>query len=146
MPRLSAVVIVAFMLAGTVQAQMLDSLMTWRTYSQQAEARVHTYLSNDLNRPITVVIDELASNQHGMVTDDARFVADMIARVIGHDPVEITFVFRISGSSFCDCPSGRKALLLRATFTRTRTGNLGTPNWRVLTRDELADLTDRQLY
>lgn len=128
------------------EAQIRDSLMTWRTYSGEAEARVHVYLSNDLNRPVTVVVDESASNRSTMVTDDARYLADVIAREIGYDPVEISFVFRISASSFCECSAGNKMLLLRATFTRTRTGNLATPNWRVLTRDELAELTDRQLY
>ena len=146
MHRLPAVLLVMIALAASSDAQMLDSLMTWRTYSGEAEARVHVYLSNDLNRPVTVVVDESASNRHGMATDDARYLADVIGREIGHDPVEITFIFRISASSFCECPAGNKMLLLRATFTRTRAGNLATPNWRVLTRDELAELTDRQLY
>jgi hypothetical protein len=133
--------------AATASGQVLDTLLTWRTYAQPAQARIAIYRSNDDNRPLTAVIDELASNRSGPVTDDARFVAETIGRLLGRDPAEMTFVFRFSTNSFCEEAAGSaKGLLIRATFARTRTGALASPLWRVITRDELARLTDRAVY
>jgi len=127
--------------------QVADTLLTWRTYAQEARAHVRVYPSGDEARPLTVVVDELAENRAGLATDDARFLAETVGRALGRDPAEMTFVFRFSAVSFCpDAPAGGKTLLLRATFTRTRAGRLNTPMWRVLTRPELAALTDRALY
>ncbi len=127
-------------------AQLADTLLTWQTYGQPGEARVQVFAAFDDARPLTAVIDEIASNRGPLATDDARFLAETIGRTFGHDPADMTFVFRISGESFCERGSAARALLLRATFTRTRAGRLTTPNWRVITRNELAALTDRALY
>lgn len=142
----SLLLLAAFLLAPTASAQLADTLLVWRTYAQEAQAHVRLFESGDDNRPVTVVVDELCDNRAGLVTDDARFLAETVGRGFGRDPAEMTFVFRFSGESFCAERGGGKMLLLRATFTRTRTGRLGTPLWRVLTRDELAALTDRALY
>lgn len=140
-------VVALLLLAAPVQAQVVDTLLVWRTYTQEARARVHVYPSGSASRPLTVVVDELAENRAGPVTDDARFVAETVGRTLGRDPAEMTFVFRFSAASFHPAGrSGDKVLLLRATFTRARTGRLSSPAWRVITRDELADLTDRALY
>jgi hypothetical protein len=127
-------------------AQVADTLLVWRTYAQEAHARVHLYEAPGDARPWTAVVDELASNRAGLATDDARFLAETIGRSFGHDPAEMTFVFRIGAASFCEGASGGRTLLLRATFSRTRAGRLGAPLWRVITRDELAELTDRALF
>jgi hypothetical protein len=137
----------ALLAAPAPRAQVADTLLTWRTYAQEARAHVRVYRSGDAARPLTAVVDELAENRAGLATDDARFLAETIGRTLGHDPAEMTFVFRLSARSFSpDAPAGGKTLLLRATFTRTRAGRLTTPAWRVLTRDELAALTDRSLF
>lgn len=133
--------------APGAHAQVADTLLTWRTYAQEARAHVRVYSSNNEDRPLTVVVDELAENRAGLATDDARFLAETVGRSMGRDPAEMTFVFRFSAASFCEeAAAGGKTLLLRATFGRTRAGRLASPNWRVITRDELADLTDRALY
>jgi hypothetical protein len=140
-------VALALLAVPAPRAQVADTLLTWRTYAQEARAHVRVYPSGDDARPLTAVVDELAENRAGLATDDARFLAETIGRALGRDPAEMTFVFRFAAGSFCpDAPSGGKTLLLRATFTRTRAGRLTTPAWRVLTRDELAALTDRALY
>lgn len=133
-------------LVPTAQAQAIDTLFTWQTYDEQGITRVRVFPSNDEDRPITVVVDELAENQAGAVTDDVRYFVDTFGRQFGYDPTEITFVFRFSGESFCEDGDADKLLLLRATFRRTAAGNLGSPSWRLLSRDELAELTDRALY
>lgn len=125
--------------------QPADTLFTWQTYGQDARVRVQTFASDDDKRPHTVVVDELASND-ALVTDDVRYFVDTLGRSLGVDPTRATFVFRFSGPSFHEEADEGKTLLLRATFNRTKSGTLGSPSWRLLTRDELADLTDRALY
>ncbi|MEM1044018.1 MAG: hypothetical protein AAGI91_15500 [Bacteroidota bacterium] len=122
-----------------------DTLFAWQTYGQEAQVRVQTFASDDDRRPHTVVVDELASNRD-LVTDDVRYFVDTLGRSLGLDPTGATFVFRFSGRSFHADAGRGKTLLLRATFSRTKSGALGAPAWRLLTRDELADLTDRALY
>lgn len=136
----------ACLLATTAWAQPADTLLTWQTYGQQGVARVQTFESNDEDRPLTVVVDEQADNRAGLVTDDVRYFVETFGRSIGYDPAEVSFVFRFNAASFCATCDAEKTLLLRATFTRTKTGRLSAPSWRVLTHDELAELTDRALY
>lgn len=135
-----------FLAVPTAVAQPADTLLTWRTYGQEGHARVRTFASNDEARPLTVVVDELASNRGGLVTDDVRYFVETYGRSVGVDPAAVAFVFRFNGASFSEGGPEDKTLLLRATLTRTKTGRLSTPHWRVLTRDELAELTDRALY
>ena len=127
-------------------AQPADTLLTWRTYGQEGVARVQTFESNDEDRPLTAVVDELAENRAGLVTDDVRYFVETYGRSVGVDPAGVVFVFRFNGASFSEGGAEDKTLLLRATFTRTKTGRLSAPSWRVLSRDELAELTDRALY
>lgn len=142
----TAVLCAASWLAAAAAAQPADTLLTWQTYGQEGVARVQTFASNDEDRPLTVVVDEQADNHAGLVTDDVRYFVETFGRSVGYDPSEVSFVFRFNGASFCEDGSADKTLLLRATFTRTKTGRLSAPFWRVLTRDELAELTDRALY
>ena len=129
----------------SASAQLADTLVTWQTYGAEGVARVRTFAANDEDRPLTVVVDELAENRAGAVTDDVRYFVDHFGRAFGIDPTAATFVFRFTGESFCE-DGGDKLLLLRATFRHTSAGNLGSPSWRVISRDELAELTDRVLY
>jgi hypothetical protein len=41
-------------------------------------------------------------------------------------------------------PDADKALYLEATFNRTDDGDLGSPDWDVITETELRELTDRR--
>jgi hypothetical protein len=131
----------------TASAQLADTLVTWQTYRGEGITRVRTFAANDEDRPVTIVVDELAENRTGAVTDDVRYFVDHLGRAFRIDPTAATFVFRFTGGSFCDDGGGGdKLLLLRATFRYTAAGNLASPSWRVISRDELADLTDRMLY
>ncbi len=127
--------------AGPTHDQTLD----WRTYAATRQARVRVFLADDERRPRTVVLDDQASNA-GALTDEAQFLADLVGRELGFDPVEATFVFRFTPAAFvADAPERGKTLLLRATFQRTSSGALGAPTWRVLSSDELEEMTDRAL-
>lgn len=134
--------------ALALRAQPLtDTVLTWRSYTHERSARVRLYPYGDDARPFTVVVDERADNAGGPVTDEVRFVAETIGRSLGFDPAEASFVFRFTPAAFAPgAPEEGKTLLLRATFRRSSSGDLGTPSWRVLSRDALADLTDRALY
>lgn len=130
-------------LADAQTQPLTDLEVSWRAYTAQRAARVRVYAADDERRPHTIVVDDRASNG-GPITDEAQFVADLIGREVGVDPTTATFVFRFTPSAFTEGGSERgKTLLLRATFRRTQSGGLGSPDWRVLTRDGLDDLTDR---
>lgn len=138
--------VIAVLATPSSAAQVSDTLLTWRTYLHNVTAQVRVFRIADERRPLTAVVDELANRNAGPATDDARFLAETIGRMVGSDPAEMTFVFRFSAASFCEAGAGGKQLLVRATFTRTRTGALASPSWRIITREELASLTDRALY
>ena len=144
--RSACLLVLLVALSAGAQAQAIDTLFTWKTYDAESVTRVRVFASEDEDRPITAVVDELAENEGAAVTDDVRYFVDTFGRAFGFDPVEITFVFRFSGASFSADGTDDKQVLLRATFRRTSTGNLGSPSWRLLSRDELSDLTDRALY
>ncbi|MEM6327564.1 MAG: hypothetical protein AAF791_10640 [Bacteroidota bacterium] len=132
----------------SAQSAMHDQDVTWRSYDlgQQRSARVRVFASEDQRRPRTVVIDDRAGNGRAPITDEAPFVAETVAREIGFDPTEATFVFRFTAGSFVEDGSDRgKALLVKATFRRTASGILGAPAWRVITSEALEDLTDRAM-
>lgn len=124
-----------------------DRTINWRTYDLGFErsARVRVFPSVDERRSVAVVIDESAGGERPS-TAEARYVAEVIGRAFGFDPVDASFVFRYTGQSFVENASDRgKELLLRATFRRLASGNLGSPSWRVMSREELSRLTDRAL-
>lgn len=126
-------------------APAADQQLTWRSYSAPRQARVRLFHTDDERRPRTVVLDDCASNG-APITDEATFVADLAARELGFDPTEATFVFRFSPAAFGDgARDSGKTLLLRATFSRGASGNLVSPQWRVITADALSALTDRAL-
>ncbi|MDT0632200.1 hypothetical protein RQM47_09175 [Rubrivirga sp. S365] len=126
-------------------AALHDEVVAWRTYSDDRAARVRVFASGDERRPVVAVVDDRAANG-GAVTDEAAFVADLVGRALGFDPVAATFVFRFTPAAFVEgAADGGKTLLLQATFRRTASGGLGSPSWRVLTPDRLDALTDRGL-
>lgn len=144
-PRLLLAALAVALAVPSAQAQPHDQEMTWRTYSAERSARVRVFPADDERRPRTVVVDDRATNDEA-ITDEAVFIADLVGRELGFDPVEATFVFRFTPAAFvADAPERGKTLRLRATFGRTASGALGSPTWRVISPDELERLTDRAL-
>ena len=133
--------------AGAAAQPAVDTLLTWQSYSHARSAHVRVFPSSDEDRPRVVVLDERAESRGGPLTDEAQYVAETVGRTLGFDPVAATFVFRFTGAGFVpEADRSGKMLLLRATFRRGASGALNAPSWRVITRDGLADLTDRALY
>ncbi len=140
------VLLFAALTIADVSAQTgVDEVITWRSYSAERSAHVRVLASGDRDRPFTVVIDESNDGAAGPVTDEARFVAETIGRTFGFDPVEAFFVFRFQVGSSTGASSSNKVLLLRATFRRGASGDLGAPSWRVISRESLTEITDRAL-
>ena len=130
-------------LADAQTQPLQDQEVSWRAYAAQRTARVRVFAVEDERRPHTIVVDDRASNG-GPITDEAQFVADIVGREVGVDPTAATFVFRFTPAAFAEGSQDQgKTLLLRATFRRTQSGGLGSPNWRVLTAEGLDELTDR---
>lgn len=145
LPVLLFVLFFATLSISTVSAQSgVDDVITWRSYSAERSARVRVFDSGDSDRVYTVVIDESDDNAGGPVTDEARYVAETVGRTYGFDPVDAFFVFRFEIGSSTGASSG-KVLLVRATFRRGSSGDLGAPSWRVISAETLTDLTDRAL-
>ena len=130
-------------LASAQTRPLHDQEVTWKAYAADRAARVRVFTVDNERRPHTIVVDDRASNG-GPITDEAQFVADLVGREVGVDPAAATFVFRFTPAAFAEGAGERgKTLLLRATFRRTQSGGLGSPDWRVLTADALDALTDR---
>ena len=146
LPLLLFVLLFAALAATDASAQSgIDEVLTWRSYSAERSARVRVFDSGDSRRLHTVVIEEANDNAGGPVTDEARYVAETIGRTFGFDPVDAFFVFRFEVGSATGASAGNKILLLRVTFRRGATGELGAPSWRVISAETLSDLTDRAL-
>ena len=127
--------------AGQVVA---DTLFTWPGYARTGTCHLrifHAPPGDD--RTHTIVLQELAENRGPTTLDDARHLAEVIGRHYGIDPVAAYWVFHWGAFSYDAGAERGKELFLRATFGRTSTYNLGTPRWRVVTREEVEELTDR---
>lgn len=142
---LSVLLITALAVPDASAQAGIDSLLTWRSYSAERSAHIRVFASAVSDRPYTVVVDEADDGAAGPVTDEARYVAETIGRTFGFDPVEAFYVFRFEVGSSSGSSSGNKVLLLRATFRRGASGDLGAPSWRVISAETLTDITDRAL-
>ena len=144
--RALLLVLLVASLAPSVRAQspVAERTIAWRSFAADRSARVRAFPADDDRRPTTIVVDDSAANG-APVTDDAQFVADLVARELGVDPTAATFVFRFTPAAFGAPADGGKTLLLGATFRRTASGGLGAPAWRVLSSAALEALTDRAM-
>ncbi len=83
---------------------------------------------------------------HTLNRPDAHVdLVELIGRKFEVDPAQAYWVCHWGAFSFEGAqPNKRKELFLRATFRRTKNQSLGTPSWRVVTREEVEEYTDRQ--
>ena len=122
----------------TCAQQVADSLFTWEGYLTPGTCSVELMHGADTNRPWVVLIKELAINQGPTVVEDLGFIAEQIGRTFSFDPVKAFWIIRWGAYSYSEeTDSKEKELLLRATFSRTTTGRLSSPQWRILTYGEL---------
>ena len=117
--------------------------LTWRSYdggTRSATATLYDNMSrhDSDERPYTVVLVQGEGNR-APITEDAKYLAEIIGRDLGVSPVRLAFVYRFTTEG-ADRP-----LSVRATFRLSSSGNLVSPSWRVLSAEEVEDYTDRQL-
>jgi hypothetical protein len=122
-----------------------DTTVTWRSYSATGTTRVQVYPGPpDEEEDHTVVLWELAENRGPTVVNDLPYVADLVGRRLGIDPATAYWVTYWGGFSYEGSdPDADRALFLEATFSRTDDGDLGSPDWDVITETEVRTLTDR---
>jgi hypothetical protein len=123
-----------------------DTTLTWRSYSTTGTVQVQVYPGPpDDEEEHTVVLRELAKNDGPSTVEDLQYLADLIGRQLGVDPTQAYWVLHWGGFSFEGAdPDADKALFLRATFNRTKSGNLSSPYWNVISETDVRELTDRR--
>ena len=145
--RVVALLVLGVALAGSVPAQpRTDTTVTWRSYSRTGTTEVRVYPGPpDEEETHTIVLRELARNRGPSTVQDLRYLADLVGRRLGVAPATAYWVVHWGGFSFeGGDPDADKALYLEATFNRTDDGDLGSPDWDVITETELRELTDRR--
>ncbi len=146
LPCLLVGVFVAAFAPSARTQPLVDTLVTWQGYARTATCHLRIYAAPPgEERARTVVLRELAENAGPSTVDDARHLAEVVGRRFGIDPVEATWVFHWGAFSFEGAsPNPRKQLFLRATFRRLKSQHLSTPSWKVVSREEVEQYTDRQ--
>ncbi len=131
---------------GLLYAQPLaDTLFTWQGYRQEGRCRVLLFRTPPgTDRAYVVVLQELADNPGPSTVADARYLVERVSRHFGFEPAGAYWIFHWGAFSFPGAWASSKELFLRATFSRTKTGQLSAPRWHVITRVEVEQLTDRQ--
>jgi len=145
--RLCVFAILAVCVAGSAAAQpQIDTTITWRSYSRTGTAAVQVYPGPpDEEETHTVVVKELAENRGPSTIEDFQYLADLIGRRLGVNPTEAYWVLHWGGFSFEGAdPDADKAVFLRATFNRTKSGTLSSPYWNVVSEPDVRTLTDRR--
>ncbi len=134
-----------FVLSAAAQAQTVaDTLFAWQGYGRSSLCRISVYATpTSEDRPHTVVVREVGGNAGDSTLDDARYLVEQVGRTYGIDPAAATWVFHWGAFSY-EGAQGSKELLLQATFRRGKTGSLTSPSWRLVSRPEVEELTDRQ--
>ena len=133
--------------AHPASAQLLiDTVYTWQGYARAGTCHLRIYKTvPGEERTHAVVIREQAENDGPTTTSDARHLVELIGRQFDVDPARAYWVFHWGAFSFEGAETNRrKELFLRATFRRNKNQSLGTPSWRVVSREEVEAYTDRQ--
>ena len=141
------IILLSLAVPSQASAQLrADTVFTWRGYGRASICGLRIYATpTDEDRPHTVIIREQAENDGASIIADARHLVELLGRQFEIDPAEATWVFHWGAFSYDGAaPNKRKELFLRATFRWNKSGTLSTPSWRVITRAQVEDYTDRQ--
>lgn len=127
--------------------RVADTTFSWQGYARTSIAHIQIFENPaDPDRPHTVVVQEIAANIGPSTIDDVSYLAEQIGRTFALDPTLAYWVLHWGDFSFQEAKASRKELFLRATFKRNRSGQLGSPQWRVINREAVEILTDRAFY
>ena len=135
-------------LTGYAYGQPLaDTLLVWDGYYSKGTTHISIYPNlADTTRPYTLVLRELAENAGPNIVDDLTYLAEEAGRALQVDPARINWILHWGAFSFKGAKKSRKELFLRATFKRNKNRQLGRPQWRLASREEVELLTDRTFY
>lgn len=124
--------------------QLADSLFEWRGYIHPGKSRVQIYKTiSDKNRTHVAILQEIAENKGPLVHDDLPYLVEEISRTYHLDGTRIYWILHWGNFTFADAQSS-KELFLRATFKRNSNGRLSAPQWRLVRREDIEKMTDRQ--
>ncbi len=135
--------------AARAQA-LADTVIAWQGYGQTSRCRVVIYPAGEggasETRTRTIIVREMADNRGPSTLDDARFLVEQIGRSLGVEPASAYWVFHWGGFSFESTAEAQpgKEIFLRATFRATDRGRLTPPSWRVVSRADIDEITDRR--
>ena len=130
--------------APDARAQLLaDTSFTWQGYAQPGRCHVQIFTSSDDKRTHTVVIREMAANRGPSTAFDLPYLAEEVSRHFHLDPTTVYWVLHWGAFSYEGARSASKELFLRATFRRTKSQRLSSPQWDLVSRDEVRAYTDR---
>jgi hypothetical protein len=135
--------------ASPVFAQLqTDTLFTWRGYAQHGRCRLRVYApALTLDRQAVIVIQEIAENEGPSTVYDIAYLAEEVGRSFALAPDSVHWIVHWGAFSFEATTAQRgKEVFLRATFKRTTKGHLGAPQWRVISREEVREYTDRAFW
>ncbi len=126
-------------------AQTVDTVITWNDYSRISSCHLSIFKRPaDEKKSSVVVMSEVASNSGTPAIQDAKFVVQRVGRQFDIDPAKAYWIFRWSAASYGSTVPSAKEVLLQATFRWSKQKSLSGPTWRVIDRDQLLELTDRQ--
>lgn len=145
MPRLFLLAALLLITPGvSAQTAIADTLFSWQGYGRSSQCRVAIYPSpGNEDRPYAIVVREVGDNTGDSTLDDARYLVEQVGRTFGLDPSQATWVFHWGAFSYEGARSN-KEILLQATFRRGKSGSLLSPSWRLTSRAEVEEITDRQ--
>lgn len=135
----------AFAVCTPASSQKVDTLISWNDYSKVSTTHLTVFDNpSDEKRPSVVVLSELAENEGTPPIRDARFAAQRVGRQYNIDPAKAYWIFRWTASSFTSNSESDKEVLFQATFRWSKQKTLTGPSWRIIDRNRLLELTDRQ--
>ncbi len=122
-----------------------DTLFTWQGYARAGQCHIRIFEpAPDLDRHSVVVIRELADNAGPSTVNDIAYLVEEVSRGFGLPPDSAFWIVHWGGFSFPGATeTSGKELFLRATFKRSEQGRLGSPQWRLIGRNDVVEYTDR---
>ncbi len=124
---------------------LVDTLFVWQGYNRQSTCGLHVYRNTaEARKAFTIVLTEIGDNRGPSTLEDASYLAELIGRSYGVDPTQAYWIFYWGAFSFTGAEDSGKEFYLRATFSRTRSGRLGSAHWRVVKKQDVELYTDRQ--
>jgi len=137
------------LLSSTAQisySQLLaDTLYSWQGYSKSAICGIQLFKNpSGSTKKYTLVLTELADNTGPTTAAEIGYLAEAIGRAYHFDPTVAFWVIHWGDFSFSNASRSKKELFIRATFRRTASQRLGAPQWKIISREDVENYTDRQ--